>query len=57
MIVGPIVYVTIAFIALLLIGDNKNMILEYLFWAIYSMPAFIIVVVVALLLMTASSYA
>lgn len=53
----PIIYVAIAFIALLLLGDNKNMILEYLFWAIYSMPAFIIVVVVVLLLMAAASYA
>ena len=53
----PIIYVAIAFIALLLLGHNKNMILEYMFWSIYSMPAFIIVVVVALLLMAASSYA
>ena len=53
----PIIYVAVALIALLLLGDNKNVILEYLFWAIYSMPAFIIVVVVALLLMAASSYA
>ena len=52
----PIIYVAIAFIALLLLGHNKNMILEYMFWSIYSMPAFIIVVVVALLLMAASSY-
>ena len=53
----PIIYVAIAFIALLLLGDNKNMILEYLFWAIYSMPAFIIVIVIALLLMAGASYA
>ena len=57
MFLGPILYVAIAFIGLFLLGDNKNMILEYLLWSIYSMPAFIVVVVVTLLLIAFSSYA
>ena len=51
MLLWPVIYVVIVFIVLLLLGDNQNMILEYIFWAIYSMPAFIIIVVVALLLL------
>lgn len=57
MLLWPVIYVVIVFIVLLLLGDNQNMILEYIFWAIYSMPAFIIIVVVALLLLAGASYA
>ena len=58
----PLIYISIVFLILLFlmhkaIPENPMIILDFLFWAIYTVPAFIVVIFLLILLLIGMGYA
>ena len=58
----PMIYISIVFLILLFlmhkaIPENPMIILDFLFWAIYTVPAFIVVIFLLILLLIGMGYA